>query len=60
MSAERLAIATYPSPHTIEAYEEGRARPSYGSLVRLAAAVGVEPFDLLDVDNDASAIGVQS
>lgn len=48
ISAERLAIATYPNPHTIEAYEADTAHPSYGSLVRLAAAVGVEPSDLLD------------
>jgi transcriptional regulator with XRE-family HTH domain len=46
LSAERLAIAVYPSPHTIEAYENGRAVPPPSLLVRLAAAVNVEPTDL--------------
>lgn len=47
-SSERLAIIIAPSLHTIEAYENGMASPSLATLTRLAAAVGVEPTDLLD------------
>lgn len=50
ITVERLAIIMHPSPHTVDAYESGRAQPSRGALVRLAAAVGVEPVDLLDAE----------
>jgi len=47
LSAERLAVILHPSPHTVEAYESGLAQPGRGALVRIAAAVCVEPADLL-------------
>jgi DNA-binding transcriptional regulator YiaG len=51
MSAERLALILNPSPHTVEAYESGQAQPSRAALVRIAAAVQIEPADLLVADD---------
>jgi transcriptional regulator with XRE-family HTH domain len=48
ISAERLAIIIYPSAHTIEALELGLAQPSRGTIARIAAALGIEPIELLD------------
>jgi transcriptional regulator with XRE-family HTH domain len=47
ISEERIALILHPDPHTVAAYESGRAQPSRSTLIRLAAAVGVEPVDLL-------------
>jgi transcriptional regulator with XRE-family HTH domain len=45
---QRLAVILAPSLHTVAAYERGEAVPPLHQLVRLAAALGVEPTDLLD------------
>jgi transcriptional regulator with XRE-family HTH domain len=45
---ERLAIILAPSLHTVDAYERGEAAPPLHQLVRIAAALGVEPTDLFD------------
>lgn len=47
ISEERIALILHPDPHTVAAYESGRAQPSRSTLIRMAAAIGVEPVDLL-------------
>ncbi len=47
VSEERLALILHPSPYSVQAYETGLAQPSRAALIRIAAAVGVEPVDLL-------------
>ncbi|MDM4762464.1 helix-turn-helix transcriptional regulator [Galbitalea sp. SE-J8] len=44
----QLAAATDIDSSNIRAYEGGRGMPNVHSLVRIAAALGVEPGDLLE------------
>jgi transcriptional regulator with XRE-family HTH domain len=48
LTQDELAAATGIDSSNIRAYENGRALPSVQSLVRLAAALGVQPGELLD------------
>jgi transcriptional regulator with XRE-family HTH domain len=52
LTREQLASATRLSFHSIFAYENGFRRPSRASLLRLSAALGVTPRDLVDEDPD--------
>jgi transcriptional regulator with XRE-family HTH domain len=49
-SREQLALASGVAAATVSVYENGYRRPSRAALLRLAAALGVSPRDLVDED----------
>jgi len=50
LSREQLALASGLTASTITVYENGYRGPSRPALIRLAAALGTSPRDLVDDD----------
>jgi len=48
LTQDEIAVRTSIDSSNVRAYETGRAMPSIQSLVRMAAALGVAPGELLD------------
>jgi transcriptional regulator with XRE-family HTH domain len=48
MTQDQVAVASDIDSSNIRAYESGRAMPNIQSLVRIAAALDVEPGELLE------------
>ncbi len=47
---EQLAEVIEVTPHTVSQYERGQQSPRLTTLLRMAAALGVPPSALIDVD----------
>ncbi len=48
MTHDKLAATTDIDSSNIRSYESGRAMPSVHTLVRIAAALGIAPSELID------------
>lgn len=48
LTQDQVAVASDIDSSNVRAYETGRAMPSIQSLVRIAAALGIAPGELLD------------
>lgn len=48
MTQDQVAVLSGIDSSNVRAYESGRSTPNIQSLVRIAAALGVQPGELLD------------
>jgi transcriptional regulator with XRE-family HTH domain len=56
LSREQLAIAARSSYPALSLYENGHRSPNRSTLLRLSAALGVDPRELID-DDPAFTVG---